>query len=203
MYLNGHGVERNLARGAELYRKVCDGGDAEICNALGELYDEVPGFEVSPKQIAELYEKACNGNSMAGCVNLGLFYASAGDPEAGARLYDRACASGLPAGCHYLAAAYEIGEGVTANLPRAVELYDEACSTDYVDSCLALANLYTEGTAVVPDPVRAASYNKKALAVYEAGCEAGNLRECAARDRLKTRLQIMNVRPPGSTPPGL
>lgn len=191
MYIVGRDVPRDLGRGAQLYLKICDGGVAEACNTVGEIYEQVPGFEVSPSRVAELYRRACDGGVAAGCLNLGLFMSAAGNLEAGADLYDRACSAGLAAGCHHLAAAFEVGEGVQQNIPHAVELYDEACTADlYVDSCLALASLFTESTIVTPDPVRAASYNQRALQIYEQGCEAGNATDCTRRDNLRRLLAV-------------
>jgi len=201
MYATGRGVERNLGRAAELYRKVCDAGVGEICNTLGEIYDEVPGFEVSPQEIASLYDRACTLNSAAGCLNFGLFLTAAGQPENGVLFYDRACVSGLAAGCHHLAAANELGEGVRQDLPRAIELYEQACSSEYVDSCLALATLYTEGTLLPPDAAKVAGYNARALQIYIDGCEAGNSPDCLQRDRLRTRIQLQQLQGvPGVTP---
>jgi TPR repeat protein len=134
-------------------------------------------------------------------VNFGIVLASREEFEQAAVLYDRACTGGLTAGCHHLAAAAEKGEGIPQDGARAVSLYDEACGADYVDSCLALATLYADGTAVEADPAKVTEYYGKALKIYSDGCEAGDTRDCAERDRLRTRITLLAARPP-SAPKG-
>jgi TPR repeat protein len=198
MYATCTGVGRDMPRAAELYEKVCDAGVADVCNTLGEMYEQqvVPSAAGS-KRSEDLFNRACSGGSTPGCLNVGLLLSAREDFEQAARFYDRSCTGGLTAGCHYLAAAIEKGEGVAKDVTRAVSLYDEACDAEYIDSCLALATLFTEGTAVEADAARVTQYYAKVLQIYSDGCEAGNTRDCGERDRLRTRIALQAPRAPG------
>jgi TPR repeat protein len=198
MYATGTGVARDMPRAAELYEKVCDAGVADVCNNLGEMYEQqvVPSAAGS-KRSEELFNRACSGGSTPGCLNVGLLLSAREDFEQAVHFFDRSCTGGLAAGCHYLAAAIEKGEGVPRDVTRAVSLYDEACDAEYIDSCLALATLFSEGTAVDADAARVTQYYTKVLQIYNYGCEAGNTRDCDERDRLRTRIALQAPRAPG------
>jgi uncharacterized protein len=193
MYATGTRVPRNLGRAAELYERVCASGVAEVCNTLGEMYDRDPAFDTRTGEVARLYELACSGAYLPGCVNLGFLAAEQDDFEGAAALYDRACSGGLEAGCHFLAAAYERGEGVRQDVPRAVALYERACDEAYVDSCLSLVTLFTEGALVERDLARTAGYYGRLIFIYDSGCEDGFERDCTERDRIRTRLMLLQA----------
>jgi TPR repeat protein len=197
MYLTGNRVPRDVARAAEFYEKACDAGLADVCNALGEIYEHELTGSADSKRVKSLFDKACAAGSPYGCLNLGLVAANEEELELAALLFNRACQAGVMGGCHYLAEASVKGEGVTKDVAHAVTLYDQACEAEYVDSCLSAATLFDEGAEIQRDVPRATRYYDKALAVYAAGCEAGNQRDCTDRDHLKIRLTLQ---PPGSMP---
>jgi TPR repeat protein len=203
MYATGTRVPRDVPRAAELYEKVCEAGVADVCNTLGEMYEQgaVP-VAGAARRGEELFSRACSDGSTPGCLNVGLVLASREEFEQAAVFYDRACTGGYTPGCHYLAAAAEKGEGVPRDVVRAVGLYDEACSADYVESCLALATLYQEGTAVPADTPKVMAYYGKALSIYNDGCEAGKAADCSERDRLRTRIALLVARPAPAREPG-
>lgn len=191
MYAAGTVLRRDLARAAFYYEKVCDAGQADVCNTLGEIYQQggVPG--ITDQRIEELFARACDGGSTFGCLNLGLVAASVGEAAQAVTLFERACTGGAAAGCHRLAMALQAGEGTPQNIPRAVTLYDQACEAEFVDSCVTLVTLYTAGGVVQPDLLRAVRYQGKIVEIDNAGCEAGEERDCDARDRARARLMTL------------
>ncbi len=92
LYENGFGVNEDLGRAAQLYRRGCDRGSLTGCQNLGILYmtgasgtqDDVRARELLDqhgrgvtKDLArarELYERACNDDYAKGCSNLGTIY---------------------------------------------------------------------------------------------------------------------------------
>ena len=190
-YATGDGVPRDLVRAAAAYERVCDGGEADACNTAGEIYEQVDALASGPGRASELFTRACNGGSAFGCLNRGLLAAADSDASGAFQLFERACTGGAPAGCHRLAMALEQGQGTARNLPRAVELYDQACRDEVGDACQALATLFTAGGPVEKDFSRAAGYLAQLARIHDAGCQAGDERECEARDRTRTRAQFL------------
>ncbi|MDY6187442.1 MAG: tetratricopeptide repeat protein, partial [Campylobacter sp.] len=62
-------------KAAELFKKVCDGGEVRGCSNLGVMYEKGFGVEKNEQKAVELYKKACDGGHMLGCHNLGSRYA--------------------------------------------------------------------------------------------------------------------------------
>ena len=93
-------------RAAELFKKVCDGGEMRGCNNLGVMYTNGDGVEKNEQKAAELYKKACNGGETNGCYNLGLIYADGKgvekDFKKAAELFKKACDGGNMHGCRSL-----------------------------------------------------------------------------------------------------
>jgi hypothetical protein len=67
----GHGVVQDYGQALPLYRKACDGGNAQGCNNLGNFYETGRGIAQDHGQAASLYRKACDGGNPDGCNNLG------------------------------------------------------------------------------------------------------------------------------------
>ena len=74
MYDDGNGVEKDLGKAVELYKKACDGGDMLGCTNLGFMYEKGKGVEKDFSKAVELYKKACDGGNMLGCYGLGDMY---------------------------------------------------------------------------------------------------------------------------------
>ncbi|CZE50912.1 tetratricopeptide repeat protein [Campylobacter geochelonis] len=54
-------------KAAELYKKACDGGDADGCYAFGKSYEYGKGAIQNFSKAAEFYEKACDGGDIMDC----------------------------------------------------------------------------------------------------------------------------------------
>ena len=123
-------------KAAELFKKVCDGGEMRACFNLGAMYEYGNGVEKNEQKAAELYKKACDGGEMFGCGTLGAMYADGDGVEKNeqkaAELYKKACDGGKMLGCGGLGAMYEYGNGVEKNEQKAAELYKKACEIIYV-----------------------------------------------------------------------
>ena len=61
-------------RAAELFKKVCDGGEMRGCRDLGVMYADGNGAEKDFKKAAELFKKACDGGNMHGCRSLDIIH---------------------------------------------------------------------------------------------------------------------------------
>lgn len=208
MYAAGQGVERDLARAGEAYSRACDGGASDVCNTLGEMYRQTGALEGGAERAGALFQRACDGGSSAGCLNLGLAFAEHEDFARAVSLYERSCNGGWAAGCQQLGHSYEVGEGVRADAAKAIVLYGQACDADLVDACVSAGTLAMGGAAsqagtppetLTPaqlgapspaDPAAAQRFFGRALGLLDEACQAGDDRECAARDRLKTRIAI-------------
>jgi len=51
----------------KLYKKACDGGNAQGCFNLGNLYNYGQGVKQNSSTAAKLYKKACDGGDKLGC----------------------------------------------------------------------------------------------------------------------------------------
>jgi TPR repeat protein len=188
MYATGRGVEVDLSRAAEMYARACEGGAADVCNTLGEIYEKTAGLEGGMERAAAMFERACALGSAAGCLNLGLTFAAREDVPRAIALYDRSCAGGWAAGCHQLGVVYEQGEGVAKDVTRALAYYAQGCDGEFIDSCVNAGSLYL---AAEPRDIASATQSYgRAIKLLDEGCASGAERDCAERDRLRTRLAI-------------
>jgi hypothetical protein len=87
------------------------------------------------------------------------------DPVRAAALFEKACNLGYAASCTNLAAAYESGNGVAADLARAVSLYERGCALGNFRGCRTLANTTTIAT------------ERRLKSLHEA-CELGSAAGC-------------------------
>ena len=82
-------------KAAELFKKVCDGGEVRGCYNLGVMYEKGNGVEKNFSKAVELYKKACDDGEMLGCYNLGVMYAKGNGVEKdfskAAELFKKAC----------------------------------------------------------------------------------------------------------------
>jgi TPR repeat protein len=67
MYVNGSGVTRDEARGAELYRSACDLGSAEGCYALYSALLYGVGTPTDSRAALVAAEKACTLGHQDSC----------------------------------------------------------------------------------------------------------------------------------------
>ena len=191
--VRGIDVERDLGRAGEAYARACDGGAFDVCNTLGEMYRQTGPIEGGAEKAEELFVRACEGGSSAGCLNLGLAFAEREDFERAVALYEQSCNAGWAPACHQMGHSYEVGEGVKADARRAIAWYGQACDGEFVDGCISAGMLLLTGTLVPTDPAGAQRFLARAVALLDEACQSGNDRQCTERDRLKTRIAIIQA----------
>ena len=79
-YAHGHGVARDEAGAAALYRRGCEAGSAVACNNLGKAYEDGKGVTLDAAQAVAFYRRACGGGLPLGCERLRRI--PGGDPTA-------------------------------------------------------------------------------------------------------------------------
>ncbi|MCT7909721.1 sel1 repeat family protein [Arcobacter lacus] len=93
----------NFSKANELWKKLCDDGNAIGCHNLGILYANGRGAKQDYFKANELYKKACDGGYNKSCFNLGIsYYNGEGikqDTQKAKELFGKACDLGLQEGC--------------------------------------------------------------------------------------------------------
>jgi len=98
MYRRGEGVETDMAKAIEYYRKGCDGNHPVACVNLANRYKTGQGIEKDYITASQLYAKACVKDDWIGCFTLGTMYEQGKgvkkDLSEAKRLLGRACNEG-------------------------------------------------------------------------------------------------------------
>jgi len=161
-----------VENGFVVYKRSCDSGLAEGCDALGSVYQS-EGKD--PARAAALYRQACEAGKGEGCRDLGLLHeAGIGvtkDPVQAARLYEEACTARDGTGCLDFGILLENGTGLDKDPSRAALFYQNACSLQAWLGCTNLGRLYADGVGVGKDPARA-------VLLYDQACDAGEAGGC-------------------------
>lgn len=89
----------------------------------------------------------------------------------------RQCDAGTLASCFELGLAYEAGERVTRDIPRAFSLFKRTCEGGLFDGCVKLGDYYYEGLGTPRNYAQA-------VATYTRACDAGNMEGCDRWGRL-------------------
>ena len=157
-YIQGKGVEKDVARGTALLEKAAEAGNpaANFRLAVQALSTEKPDLLVGYKHLLA----AANGNLVEAQNELGLLYLSGklavADGAAGVAWLTRAAQGGYAQAQNNLATLYERGAaGVTQNIENAGQLYMLAANQGHGPATLALARLLNEGIGTQADPVKA------------------------------------------------
>jgi len=74
LYINGHGVSKNMTKAADWYKKIAEQGDLEAQFQLGLMYDSCDGIEEDKKEAAYWYEKSARQGKAEAQHNLALLY---------------------------------------------------------------------------------------------------------------------------------
>ena len=94
----GNGIERDHARAAELFDRVCTSGDPYGCWYLGGAYQRGQGVAADDDRAAALFRKACDADHANGCVDLAFAHVHGrGVPQdlpTAITLFDKACTLG-------------------------------------------------------------------------------------------------------------
>jgi serine/threonine protein kinase/TPR repeat protein len=177
MYLNGEfPFMRDTARGENLYRRACDGGDSLSCMTLGDAFQQGQNHEKNYAQAEIYYTKACDGGNASGCFNLGVMYEHgtgvAKDDSRAVALYNKGCDAGGFFLCDYLGALYANGTGVARDYSRAVTFLTKACDAGDGGGCGNLGAMYENGSGVAKDVSRA-------VTLYSKACDGGDGHGCS------------------------
>lgn len=90
-----------------LYKKACDGGEANGCGNLGYKYASGEGVKQDDFKAVELYKKACDGGDALGCFVLGTMYhigkGVKQNSQKALEFYGKACDLKDATGCEYYA----------------------------------------------------------------------------------------------------
>ena len=153
----GYGQAEN--RPAEL-QQSCDGGNAQDCKRLGDMYrrSHLPDAETKS---AALYQKALP-------------------------FFQKACDEGDAIRCGDLGDVYADGLGVPSDMPKAVQLWKKACDASDAAGCYALGNMYKGSWGAlypsVPglpqDNAKAVALYQKALPLFLKACSGGDAKSC-------------------------
>lgn len=99
-------------------------------------------------------------------------------PQSAAAAAQSKCDAGEASACFNLGEMYRDGKGVGKDVAKAVNLFVKACDGSSGDACDELRRLYTAGKEVGKDEARAAEFRARAMALWEAGCERQDLKQC-------------------------
>lgn len=149
MYEQGDGVEVDLRKAAELYRRVADEGGPE-CNDcrrhLAFMYMRGEGVESSPEDCIRLFEEAAALGDEKAMYNLGAIYDN-GDIvedsiETAIAWYEKAMEYGSPDAAGALGDIYLEGDGVEESEEAADRFYDRARKLEAAKVLFDLGNRF-------------------------------------------------------------
>lgn len=175
---SGRKFFRSDPRHAEaMFKKACDGNDAEGCTGLADLYTDplsvVDGPVLPPRK------KACELGSAEACRKLGRLLREGDylhrvnvDPSGATQAYERACTLGDGEGCTSYGFALSRGLGASIDRGGAAKAYARACELNDPMGC---NNLGT--TLETEDRARAAE-------LYGRACDAGIALGCQNAKKL-------------------
>jgi hypothetical protein len=157
-YANGVGVERDMPKAAEWYRKAAEQGNAVAQVNLGALYAAGRGVPPDDAQAAAWYRMAAEQGNVLGQFNLGVFYAlGRGVPQDHAQavaLYRKAAEQGLPEAKSELARMEQAGIIGSPKSPAPTERNAASSMTNSDVIALCKAGLSDE---VVLNAIRSAT----------------------------------------------
>ena len=74
MHASGQGTDENFTKPAELFERVCAGGEKFACSNLGVMHLERAGIAEDVQKGLNFLQKACDSGAFGGCVNLAEHY---------------------------------------------------------------------------------------------------------------------------------
>ncbi|MEO8699758.1 MAG: tetratricopeptide repeat protein [Kofleriaceae bacterium] len=180
--IEGRGKTPDPKRGVALLEQACSTDKhASSCTLLGFLYSRGRTVKQDDKRAMAFYQQACELKDLEGCTNIGDQAYRVGDAKAARAAFVRSCDMGSGVACMRGADLIDRGIGgdkepATA-LPmfkKAMELLAPLCPVQGISdgwSCWVVGYLHEHGKATPKDEA-------KALAMYRAGCTAGNGNAC-------------------------
>ena len=171
-YLFGsYAFMKDTARGENLYRRACDGGDSLSCTILGDAFQRGQDHfgqdhEKNYAQAEIYYTKALSNsgnlpksNYFLSLRSLAYAYSDQKDEAHAASIFNKTCDLGDEDSCITLGYRYATGLGVPKDDSHAASIFKKTCDLGDKDSCGALGLLYWGvGTGVPQDREKAREY---------------------------------------------
>ncbi|MEW6403665.1 MAG: tetratricopeptide repeat protein [Chloroflexota bacterium] len=178
-YANSNDAQEQL-KGASYYRKACDKDYATSCSNLAYLYLKGHGVSQDLSKAESFYRKACEMGETKACdsANLDALKAQHKAVVDAAQTARIGCDKKDADSCNTLARAYEDGEGVQKDFPKAVALYRKACDFGQAGGCISLGFMFKRGHGVEKDRTKEMAAYGKAVPLYLKGCNAGHGQSC-------------------------
>ncbi len=179
-YQFGLGVERDVRKSWDYYRKACDLGAQDGCVSFGILSMKLGEKQRYPELIP-MWERACEAGEMSGCHTAGLVWTGdtdaadlgvAKDVARGRAFFAKGCAARYMLSCGQVA-RWALREKDSANYEKSHALLIEACKLRERESCDRLARAELLGRFGQKDEAAAA------LHFWEA-CKVGLAPACGA-----------------------
>jgi hypothetical protein len=215
-HLGGHGVVKDFAKAADLYRKAAAHGNAKAMYNLGYIYHHGQGVGTDDSVAAQWFEKAAEKGLPAAELEVGLAYyhgengvkqdylAAAKWLSLAAQQEDSPAQSGPAANA--LGSLYEHGWGVPQDGKLAVSWYSKGADLGDAKAQFNLARLYETGELVKRDLaqvykwLKLASFQGDQLAIHLMSEDLGNNHFTAAQiaegDRLAAEYQSTHHKAP-------
>ena len=139
-FQSGTGVAQDKPKAAEMFLKVCSAGLGQACSSLARMYsgEGKMGFPADPTKMMKYAERGCDAGDGQGCAML-----AHGTPDKAKALHflRLACDGNDSRACMEAGAAYEKGDGATADPAKAKPLYKRACTLGHKAGCEQLKKL--------------------------------------------------------------
>lgn len=130
LYYFGRGVEHNINKSFQYYKKASELGDALADYRLGGLYSKGRGIEKNQQTAVSYYEKAATKGLIAAQMRMAFFYEKGTgverDPQKALEWYRKAAAKGHSQAQYKLGLALANGIGAKENIPQAVAWLERA-----------------------------------------------------------------------------
>lgn len=165
-YYEGKGIEQDVQKAVEWYRKAAEQGYADAQNRLGVRYDRGEGVEENSKIANEWFLKAAKQGHVKAQFNIGWHYYTGDgiseDPKQAVYWFSRAAEQGYADAQFYLGLSYYQANGVERNEKLAVDWFLKAANQNNALAQFILGISYVTGEGIEKDQVEGAFWLKKA-----------------------------------------
>ena len=178
-YMNGDGVQQNMAEAVKWYRKAAEQGYADAQNNLGVCYEDGNGVQKNMTEAVKWYRKAAEQGHIVAQFNLGGCYKDGNgvqkDMAEAVKWYRKAADQGLANAQNELGYCYYEGNGVQKNMTEAVKWIRKAAEQGHIVAQRNLGFCYENGNGVQKDMAEAVRFYRMsaeqgyALAQFELG----------------------------------
>jgi serine/threonine-protein kinase len=142
-YFNGFALRRDPDRGAYFLGKACDGGSADVCHILANMFSQGNGIAENQSDATKYYIKACDLGKAYDCGHVGFKYKFGRegvnqDYSKALEYFTKGCDKNNGTSCAGLGELYLNGEGVEKNVEKANHFFGKSSAlqldTDGKDS---------------------------------------------------------------------